>query len=74
MALPKERIGRSLTEFLKTTLIGGLLFLLPAVLIVIKRPCVRPSFELNDDILGLSIERERASIEVVERDRRSRGF
>jgi hypothetical protein len=35
MALPKERIGISLTEFLKTTLVGGLLFLLPVVLIVI---------------------------------------
>jgi len=35
MALPKERIGISLTEFLKTTLVGGLLFLLPVVLTVI---------------------------------------
>ena len=35
MALPKERIGISLTEFLKTTLVGGLLCLLPVVLIVI---------------------------------------
>jgi uncharacterized membrane protein len=35
MALPKDRIGISLIEFLKTTLVGGLLFLLPVVLIVI---------------------------------------
>jgi uncharacterized membrane protein len=35
MALPKERRGISLTGFLRATLVGGLLFLLPVVLIVI---------------------------------------
>ena len=35
MALPKERIGISLTELLKATMAGGLLFLLPVVLIAI---------------------------------------
>ena len=35
MALPKERREFSLTGFLKATLAGGLLFLLPVVLIVI---------------------------------------
>jgi len=35
MALPKERRGISLTGFLRATLLGGLLFLLPVVLIVI---------------------------------------
>ena len=35
MALPKERIGISLTELLKATMAGGLLFLLPVALIAI---------------------------------------
>jgi uncharacterized membrane protein len=35
MALPKERRGISFTGFLRATLVGGLLFLLPVVLIVI---------------------------------------
>jgi uncharacterized membrane protein len=35
MALPKQRIQISLTEFLKATMAGGLLFLLPVALIVI---------------------------------------
>jgi hypothetical protein len=35
MALPKERLGISLTGFLKATLAGGLLFLLPVALIAI---------------------------------------
>lgn len=35
MALQKQAIGTSLTEFLKTTIIGGLLFLLPVALILI---------------------------------------
>ena len=35
MALPKERIGISLTELLKATMAGGLLFLLPVALILI---------------------------------------
>jgi uncharacterized membrane protein len=35
MALPKHGIGTSLTRFLKATIAGGLLFLLPVVLIVI---------------------------------------
>jgi hypothetical protein len=35
MALPKERIQISLTEFLKATMAGGLLFLLPVALIAI---------------------------------------
>ena len=35
MALPKERMGISLTGFLKATIAGGLLFLLPVVVIVI---------------------------------------
>ena len=35
MALPKEQIGISLTELLKATMAGGLLFLLPVALIAI---------------------------------------
>jgi uncharacterized membrane protein len=35
MSLPKERIGISLTELLKATMAGGLLFLLPVALIAI---------------------------------------
>ena len=35
MALPKERIGISLTELLQATMAGGLLFLLPVALIAI---------------------------------------
>ena len=35
MALPKERIGISLTELLKATMAGGLLFLLPVALVAI---------------------------------------
>jgi uncharacterized membrane protein len=35
MALPKQGIGTSLTGFFKATIAGGLLFLLPVVLIVI---------------------------------------
>jgi len=35
MSLPKEPIGISLTELLKTTMAGGLLFLLPVALIAI---------------------------------------
>ena len=35
MALPKERIGISVTELLKATMAGGLLFLLPVALIAI---------------------------------------
>jgi uncharacterized membrane protein len=35
MALQKQVIGTSLTEFLKTTIVGGLLFLLPMALILI---------------------------------------
>src|SRR4051812_35162833 len=35
MALPKERIGISLTEFFKATMAGGLLFLLPVALMAI---------------------------------------
>ena len=35
MALPKHGIGTSLMGFLKATIVGGLLFLLPVVLIVI---------------------------------------
>ena len=35
MALRKNVIGTSLTEFLKTTIVGGLLFLLPVALILI---------------------------------------
>ena len=35
MALPKEQTRISLTEFLKATMAGGLLFLLPVVLILI---------------------------------------
>ena len=35
MALPKERIGISFTELLQATMAGGLLFLLPVVLIAI---------------------------------------
>ena len=35
MALPKHWIGTSLTRFLKPTIAGGLLFLLPVVLIMI---------------------------------------
>jgi uncharacterized membrane protein len=47
MALPKERIGISLTEFLKTTLVGGLLFLLPVVLIVIVlRHAMQPAVKV----------------------------
>jgi uncharacterized membrane protein len=35
MSLPKELIGISLTELLKTTMAGGLLFLLPVALVAI---------------------------------------
>ena len=35
MSLPKERIGISLTELLKATMAGGLLFLLPVALVAI---------------------------------------
>ena len=35
MALQKQLIGTSFTEFLKTTIVGGLLFLLPMALILI---------------------------------------
>ena len=35
MALPKHGIGTSLREFFKATIAGGLLFLLPVVLILI---------------------------------------
>ena len=35
MALQKNVIGTSLTEFLKTTIVGGLLFLLPVALVLI---------------------------------------
>lgn len=35
MALQKQVIGTSLTEFLKTTIVGGLLFLLPVALVLI---------------------------------------
>ena len=35
MSLPKELIGISLTELLKATMAGGLLFLLPVALVAI---------------------------------------
>jgi uncharacterized membrane protein len=48
MALPKERMGISLTELLKATMAGGLLFLLPVALIAIV---LKQAMQLVEKIL-----------------------
>ena len=49
MSLPKELIGISLTELLKATMAGGLLFLLPVALVAIV---LKQAMQLVEKIEG----------------------